>query len=66
MQAHRFGEGWWEVKLAKIETPGSFVDVVRSARLSTLAPDVLYGRCGVYAREKRQLSKAEMKRLGLR
>jgi hypothetical protein len=65
-QAHLFGEGWWEVKLAKIRGAEPFVDVVARAKLSTLAPDILYGRHGVYACEKRPLSRTEMKRLGLR
>ncbi|QGZ94237.1 hypothetical protein [Terricaulis silvestris] len=78
-QAHLFGNDWWEVKLAKIgrqtitdrhgrvnyiETPYS--DVVRSAKLSKLGLAELYGREDVYASEKRQLSKAEIKRLKLR
>jgi hypothetical protein len=65
-QLHLFGEGWWEVKLAKIPPSQPYVDVVHRAGLSRLAVGELYGRAGVYARDKRPLSKAEMKRLGLR
>ena len=78
-QAHRFGEDWWEVKLAEIEWvrrrddsgrmqkyPKLYVDVVHRAGLSTLSGEKLYGRAGLYAAEKRQLSKAEIKRLGLK
>ncbi len=64
-QLHLFDGAWWEVKLAKI-TPQLYVDVVRRAKLSTLAPEKLYARHGVYAHDKRQLSKAEMKRMRLR
>lgn len=78
-QAHLFGDDWWEVKLAKIGsqkltdsygrisylvTP--FTDVVRSAKLTKLSLADLYGREGVYAAAKRQLSKTEIKRLKLR
>jgi hypothetical protein len=65
-QVHLFDGAWWEVKLAKIPAGAPYVDVVRRAKLSTLAPQQLYNRHGVYAREKRQLSKGEMKRLKLR
>lgn len=41
-------------------------DAVLSANLSDLPRAVLYDRPGVYATSKRQLSKKEMKRLGLR
>jgi hypothetical protein len=67
------------VKLAKIgrvthkdakgrsyRAPQAYVDVVKSARLSKLAPEALYGRHDVHAVAKRPLSKAEMKRLKLR
>lgn len=64
-QLHLFEDSWWEVKLAKIPA-GAYVDVVERAELSELPPHRLYDRHGVYAREKRQLSKAEMKRLKLR
>lgn len=65
------GGAWWEVTLAKVKpsrrgTPGEEVDVVLRAKLSDLPPHALYGRHGVYAAAKRQLSKAEIKRHGLR
>ncbi len=79
-QLHLFDGAWWEVKLSKIkrhprknaqgttvayiEEP--YVDVVRFAKLSRLGLEKLYGRHDVYACDKRQLSKAEMKRLKLR
>ena len=79
-QVHLFKDAWWELKLAKISqyqardphTGGyytaqdRYTDVVHSAKLSGLPAEKLYGRHGVYACEKRQLSKAEMKRLKLR
>lgn len=78
-QLHLFNGAWWEVKLAKIKrhtltdrrgyityAEEPYVDVVRRAKLSKLSVADLYGRPGVYATEKRQLSKAEMKRLKLR
>jgi hypothetical protein len=40
-------------------------DVVRAARLTTLPADRLYGRPGVYAIAKRQLSRNEMLALDL-
>lgn len=79
-QVHLFGDDWWEVKLAKVaryeardpHTGGyytaqdGYTDVVHSAKLSKMAAEKLYGRHDVYAREKRQLSTAEIKRLKLR
>jgi hypothetical protein len=79
-QAHLFDGAWWEVKLAKVKQyqkrdPHSggyylaqdrYTDVVRSAKLSGMSEEQLYGRHGVYACAKRQLSKAEIKRLKLR
>jgi hypothetical protein len=72
---------WWEVRLAPIPTrtvkypsrdgtreyrvPDKFTDVVRSARLSTLPAQELYGRDGVYAANKRQLSRREIAALDL-
>lgn len=43
-----------------------FVDVVLQAGLSTLPRHELYGRFGVYATDKRQISRAEAKRLKLK
>jgi hypothetical protein len=65
-QLHLFDEAWWEVKLARIPASAQYIDVVKRAKLSTLGGEKLYARHGVYARDKRQLSKAEMKKLGLR
>lgn len=78
-QAHLFDGAWWEVKLAKVKrhphktasglsyySEEPFTDVVQSAKMSSLPRELLYGREGVYARAKRQLSNAEMKRLRLR
>lgn len=65
-QLHLFDGAWWEVKLAKKRSEGPNVDVVRRAKLSTMPGNQLYARDGVYAVDKRQLSKAEMKRLKLR
>lgn len=64
-QWHRLvDDAWWEVKLARVVT-GLEVDVVRSAGLSDLPAEKLYGRYGVYAASKRVLSKAEKKKAGL-
>lgn len=78
-QLHLFDGAWWEVKLAKIKrhphkaasgmtyySEEPYVDVVRSAKLSRLPLEKLYGRDDVYACDKRQLSKADLKRLKLR
>jgi len=78
-QLHLFKDVWWEVTLAKVKVHrktdatgrvttfrAPFVDVVARAGLSSLAPEELYARPGVYASAKRQLPKAELKRLGLR
>ncbi len=46
--------------------PKLYADVVHRAGLSSLPGEKLYGRPGIYAAEKRQLSKAEIKRLGLK
>ena len=43
----------------------AFVDVVLRPQLSRLAPDELYGRHGVYAVSKRQLSRRDAANLGL-
>ena len=63
-QVHLFDDVWWEVKLAKIGD-GREPDVVRTAKLSQMAPEKLYGVYGMRAAEKRILSKAEKKKLGL-
>jgi hypothetical protein len=70
--------GWWEVTLAPVtimrrdkrfgggafEVPAT--DVVLDAKLSNLSREVLYGRPGVRAVVKRQLSRKEMRDLKLR
>lgn len=64
-QLHRLKDDiWWEVKLGKIGD-GREPDVVLSAGLSKLPPEKLYGREGVRALAKRQLNKAEKKKVGL-
>jgi hypothetical protein len=65
-QAHLIDGVWWEVKLATIPRSGIYTDVVSSAKLSSLPPEKLYGQRGLHATEKRQFSKAELKRLKLR
>jgi hypothetical protein len=78
-QYHLLSDGaWWEVTLAPVPTGVAeqrgrryvyelpVVDSVLDARLATLAREALYGRSGVYAVAKRQLSKKEMRDLGLR
>ena len=78
-QLHMFDGGWWEVKLAKVKrrryknaqgrlaaVDAPHVDVVHRAKLSELPGEKLYAVEGVYAVDKRPLSKVEMKRLGLR
>ena len=78
-QLHLFGDVWWEVTLAKIKmhrykhkqgkefsAPERFADVVQSAKLSALPLEELYAKPGVYAAAKRQLNKADLKRLGLK
>lgn len=64
-QLHKLKDDiWWEVKLARIGD-GLDLDVVYAARLSNLPSATLYGRDGVRATAKRQLNKAEKKKLGL-
>jgi len=78
LQLHRFdNSGWWEVRLSPIPVePVTYgrrtynralphTDVVRAAKLSNLPGDKLYGRIGVYATAKRQLSRKEMASLDL-
>jgi hypothetical protein len=68
-QIHRFGKhGWWEVvlthtKLDRYAIRKSGLDVVIQSGFSNLMPHDLYGREGVYAIAKRQLSKQEIARL---
>ena len=73
---------WWEVTLAPVPTvvqehrtrhgthryPAELAvkDVVLEARLTLLSREALYDRRGVYAVAKRQLSRKEMRDLGLR
>jgi hypothetical protein len=79
MQLHLLDDGcWWEVTLARCSrglvtvkghsgpVPAADVDVVRRAKLSGRELHLLYGRYGVYAVDKRILSKAEKKRHNLR
>jgi hypothetical protein len=69
VQIHRFGKhGWWEVVLAptkfsRYNIKNNGVDVVYQSGFSNLMPHDLYGREGVYAIAKRQLSKREIARL---
>lgn len=64
-QLHKLKDDvWWEIKLAKIGD-GREPDVIHAAGLSSLSPAELYGREGVRAAAKRQLSKLEKKRHGL-
>jgi hypothetical protein len=72
---------WWEVRLAPIPMKtvsypsrigtqtysirDKFTDVVKHARLSRLPIAELYGRDGVFAANKRQLSRREIAHLGL-
>ncbi|MBX3430395.1 MAG: hypothetical protein KF779_12520 [Hyphomonadaceae bacterium] len=65
-QLHLLKGAWWEVKLAKIPERQAYTDVVHRAGLSDMPLELLYGRPGVYARDKQQLSKADMKALKLR
>jgi hypothetical protein len=69
VQAHNLGKhGWWEVILAPTtlmphEIKWTGIDVVLNGGLSTLWPDDLYGRRGVYAVARRRLSKRDVARL---
>jgi len=71
-QLHLLSDGaWWIVTLGRYtprygeEMPSQFVDVITRAKMCDLPMSERYGREGVYAREKRQLSKAEKKSYGL-
>jgi hypothetical protein len=69
LQIHRFGKhGWWEVvlaptKLDRYAIRKSSLDVVIQSGFSNMMPHDLYGREGVHAIAKRQLSKREIARL---
>lgn len=64
-QLHKLKDDvWWEVRLGK-RGDGREPDVVFAAGLSTMNPDELYGRENARAIAKRQLNKAEKKKLGL-
>lgn len=78
-QLHLFKGVWWEITLAKVKLHwrkdahgrdalyrGAFTDVVQSAKLSSLPLEELYAKPDVYASAKHQLSKADIKRYGLR
>jgi hypothetical protein len=71
LQLHLLNDCWWEVTLAYrqwIPKRGyaSYVDVVIGAGMTALPPAELYGQDGVYAAKKRQLTSAEIVKLGLR
>lgn len=69
LQYHLLDDGaWWEVRIADRPPPHmpQPPDAVLSARLSTRPPENLYGRSGVYAVDKRQLSARAAKQLHLR
>jgi hypothetical protein len=71
LQAHLLKDCWWEVTLAYrrwIPRRGyaPCADVVIAAGMTALPPAELYGQDGVYAVSKRQLTSAEIIRLGLR
>ena len=53
--------GWWDVRIGGIAQtpPEEVVDVIYRDGLSSLSPDDLYGRAGVFATHKRALTKAE-------
>ena len=71
VQYHRLRDGaWWEVTLAHEPNPPSPdaippTDVVLAAGLAALPTNELYGKGGVYAVHKRQLSRREVARLRL-
>ena len=78
LQAHKLDDNcWWEIRLAPIPTrkvtywdrefvlQAEFTDVVKRAKLSALPSEAMYGRPGVYAAAKRQLSRSEIRDLAL-
>jgi hypothetical protein len=62
-QLHRLNGIWYEVMLAMIPRGSEVHDLVRG--FSVLEPTELFGRVGVYAASKRQLSARELKSHGL-
>jgi len=65
-QLHKLRDDvWWEVKLGKIGD-GREIDVVLAAGLSEMPASELYASENARAVSKRQLNKAEIKRLKLR
>jgi hypothetical protein len=81
VQLHKLNGCWYEVRLGptpraitcverradgSIYRYTSYRDEIIGAGLSRLAPEELYGRPGVHAVAKRQLSRRELKKLGLR
>ena len=62
---------WLDVRRAsrgetrQYAVPDVFTDVVKNAKLSKLAIEELYGKPGVYAATKRQLSRKEIAALAL-
>ena len=70
LQLHFMKECWWEVTLAPFppyrsdHPPG--LDVVIDAGLTAMSAEKLYGQHRVYAVKKRQLTSAEIVKLGLR
>ncbi len=65
-QLHKLRDDvWWEVKLGKVGD-GREPDALHAAGLTDMPLTVLYGVAGVRAVSKRQLNKAEIKRLKLR
>src|SRR5207302_5195423 len=71
LQLHLFKDCWWEVTLAPVPAarradPPASEDVVIRAGLTGLPAHELYGRRGVYAVKKRQLTSPEIADLGLK
>ena len=67
LQLHKLKDGtWWEVELEPVAERQRSRDVVIDAGMSSLPPEELYGRRGVFAATKRQLSRAALWSLGIR
>ena len=78
LQLHYLRECWWEIRLAPILTERAtyaghtgiyyvpYHDVLAGTSLTKLSAHELYGRDGVYAAARRQLTSAEIARLGLK